>query len=293
MDLRIPKAFLDQKTMPFEVDHVTPGCGAILHGVDVTDLSGTEISAIQDLLACHGVVFIENQDISPDQQQAFAARFGTLAQEPFVAAMPDAPYVTRLLKGADEQAPNTFGGVWHTDLPFLETPPAYTILYGVDIPETGGDTLFSNTRLAYENLSDTMREILKGLQGVSTSTSYKVGESNTHFSKMENMELKLLGARDEAPSHAHPLVADHPVSGSSSIYLCPSSTKEIEGLSKAEAAPLLSFLTGYITDPFFSCRYRWKKGTLAMWDNRVVIHRALSDFLGSRREMHRCIVIAA
>lgn len=293
MELRIPNSFVERKNLQFEVDHITPGCGLILRGADVTKFSKNDVCTVQDLLSCHGAVFLENQDINADQQQEFAAKFGNLSKEPFVAGMPEAPYITCLRKEADEQAPNTFGGVWHTDLPFLETPPAYTILYGVDLPNTGGDTLFSNTRLAYENLSEKMRGVLDGLDGVSTSASYQSNRSSAHFAKMEHMEINLLSGDDEAPHFIHPLLAEHPISGSKSIYFCPSSTKGIDGMSKLEADPLLSFLSGYITDPFFSCRYRWKKGTVAIWDNRVVIHRALSDFLGTRREMHRCIVLAS
>lgn len=293
MEFRIPKSFVKRPNLPFEVDYITPGCGVIVRGVDVTNFSENDVSAVQNLLSCYGAVFLEDQDISTDQQQHFAAQFGSLSKEPFVAGMPEAPYITRLRKEADEQAPNTFGGVWHTDLPFLEKPPAYTMLYGVDLPTTGGDTLFSNTRLAYENLSEKMKVVLDGLDGVSTSTSYRSNRSSAHFAKMEHMEMNLLSDHDEAPHFIHPLVAEHPISGSKSIYLCPSSTKRIDGMSKSEADPLLSFLSGYITDPFFSCRYRWKKGTVAIWDNRVVIHRALSDFLGARREMHRSIVLAS
>lgn len=271
---------------------LAPNCGVVVDDVDLQSLSQEEANDLARVISTHAVAFFENQTLSPESQQRVASLFGRLVKEPFVEPLPDYPYVTKLVKEAEESEPNLFGGVWHTDLPFLQQPPGFTMLHCIDAPSVGGDTLFANTASAFRSLSAPMKRIVGSLSGISTASSYTVSASRSHFQKIQHMEMRLLPDDAEVPRYAHPLVSTHPVTGQKALYFCPASTKQIEGMTRKESIALLDLLKVHATDSLFGCRFRWTKGAVAIWDNRVAFHRVLPDFLGTRREMNRSIVQA-
>lgn len=273
-----------------EVQPLTGAIGAVVKGVDLRSPSDAVVSEILDAMDNHLALFFEDQDLSVEDQEALTLRFGAMGEEPFVNGLPGHAKVIRLLKEADEKSAVSYGGAWHTDWSFLEAPPSYSVLYAKDIPPYGGDTLFSNTRLAYESLSEPMRVLLEPLVGIHSASVFAPDRAAEYFGKMENMDIK--GDRDiqALADREHSIVRTHPRTGRKAIFVSPGYTIGIKGMRKWEYTPLLEFLFTYCTDPLFSCRYRWRPGTLAMWDNRCTLHRLIIDYLGFRREMYRTTV---
>jgi alpha-ketoglutarate-dependent taurine dioxygenase len=203
-----------------------------------------------------------------------------------------------VIKEADVRVLMVFGNGWHTDSPFLERPPAISMLYGVDIPPFGGDTLFANTELAYDCLSEAMKQVVASLR-VHMSAVEVVAvlqEMNRESGlasgrgKMGNIELEV-DTQSMVEGHHHPLVRTHPATGKKALYVDETYAQAIQGMTRAESAALLGFLREHVTQPAFTCRLRWEKNTLTIWDNRSCIHQAFNDFDGYRREMYRTTVL--
>jgi alpha-ketoglutarate-dependent taurine dioxygenase len=266
--------------------------GAEIKGVDLSDLGDEQFEQIKSALFRYKMIYFRDQDISIEDQETFTKRFGEFGTDAYTSGMPGHPNVQRLLKEASTVVKNVFGAGWHTDSPFMARPPAISLLYGVDIPPYGGDTWWCNTELAYNFLSDTMKNILADLK-VHMSASYvlrnvvqstaqgeqKVGEMNLDLDKQRMID----GAY-------HPIVRTHPVTGNKSLYVEHTYSMGIEGLDDDEARSLLHFLQGHVTREEFCCRLRWQKNTFVLWDNRICIHKAYNDYDGYRREMYRTIV---
>ena len=279
---------------PRKYDHIRVAplggsMGVEISGVDARNLSEPVLAEIKTALADHLAVFILDQDLSVDEFEAFTLRFGQFGDDPFIEGMPDHPHVLHVRKEADEMAPVIFGGVWHSDWSFLETPPAYTLLHAKEIPPFGGDTIYANCYLAYETLSDEMRRVLESLFALhSAERGYGAQMKGIH-SFVEHMKIKT-GGDDSVRQRIHPLVRTHPVTNRKSIYVNPVYTVGIRGMDPEESAPILAFLNDHMTHENFTCRFRWKPGAIAMWDNRCCLHHPVSDYLGFRREMYRTTV---
>ena len=246
------------------------------------ELDNETFSEIYDAFLDHLVLFFRDQDLSPDQHKDFARRFGDLHVHPLTEGMPGHPEIVEVIKEADEH--HNWGDGWHTDLPFLEEPPLGSVLYAREVPPFSGDTHFANMYLAYETLSDTMKGLLEGLKCV-----FKGGVAN--YSRFKGMT-----AIEEAGDFvaAHPIVRTHPVSGRKALYLHRKNGKSIEGMSAQESAAILDFLYDRAQNPDFSCRFRWRANSIAMWDNRCAQHRVSADYFCSergirpgRRHLHR------
>ncbi|MEL6861551.1 MAG: TauD/TfdA family dioxygenase, partial [Pseudomonadota bacterium] len=179
-----------------------------------------------------------------------------------------------------------FGGGWHSDMSFLKEPALGSILYGVEIPTFGGDTLFANQIAAYEALSDGMKEMLGGLNAIhSASREYSArGQSAQARQSMQSETAT------DAPEYEHPVVRTHPETGRKGLYINPAFTLRFAGMTKRESRPLLNFLFEHSRDERFTCRFRWSQGALAFWDNRCCWHYALNDYPGQRRHMRRATV---
>lgn len=262
--------------------------GAEVLDVDVANLSPEQVVEIKQALTDHQVVFFRDQDISVEDQERFTLNFGEYGVDPFVPGLKDHPHVLHLLKEADEATGYVFGGAWHSDWSFQETPPAFTILYGSDIPPYGGDTLFANLYQAYDNLSPTMKQVCEGLQAVhSAERGYGPAMKAVH-DLYENMEV--INSEEALKTYCHPMVRTHPVTGKKALYISESYTVGILGMHMDEANVLLNFLNQQNVDHMATVRFRWKKGSIAMWDNRCTLHKPMGDYLGVRREMFRTTV---
>ncbi|HDZ56922.1 MAG TPA: TauD/TfdA family dioxygenase [Pseudomonas xinjiangensis] len=272
----------------FTVTPVAGSLGADVRDIDLNTLSEAGQQALRQALLDHQVLFIRDQALSVEQLEKVTQRFGEFGVEPYVQPMPDHPHVVHVVKEATEGSPFIFGGAWHSDWSFQERPPAFTLLYGHDVPETGGDTLFNNMYLACEWLSPTLRNLLLGLNGIN-SPEFGYGPNSRHNAALESMNIRF-GENVDHDVRAHPLITRHPETGRNVLFANPAYTLGIEGMKPEEARPLLDYLFTVASAPAFTCRMRWAPGTLAIWDNRCVWHQPVSDYFGQRREMFRTTV---
>jgi taurine dioxygenase len=261
---------------------VRPIAGALGAEVDGPDLSrpldDETVAEIRRAFLEHLVIFFRAQRLTPVQQLEFARSFGDPVEYPQLKGLPECPLITPVIKLEHERM--NFGGVWHSDTSYLQRPPMASMLYAVEIPPFGGDTLFANQYLAYEALSEGLRRALGGLRGVNTSTKADV-------SKTREERLRAAGADLKALIGVHPVVRTHPETGRRALYVNSGHTAHFEGWTEAESRPLLDFLFAHQVRPEWTCRFRWEAGSLAFWDNRCTQHNPVNDYHGYRRVMHR------
>ena len=262
-----------------EVHRIAGALGAEIAGVDIAGpLDDEVVLEIRQAFLDHLVIFFPNQALTPQQQLAFARRFGEPMEYPQLKGLQECPLITPVIKEAHERV--NFGGVWHSDTTYLARPPMASMLYAVEIPPFGGDTLFANQYLAYERLSDGLKEVLARLTGVNTSTKAEV-------SKTREDRLREAGAELKALTGKHPVVRTHPETGRKALYINTGHTARFDGCTEEESAPLLDYLFQHQVKPEFTCRFRWERGSLAFWDNRCTQHNPVNDYHGYRRVMHR------
>ncbi len=276
--------------------------GAEIRGVDLAAPLGEScFAAIRRALLDHLVIFFPDQELNPDQQRDFAARFGEVDEEPFVyplrmPALEGHPEVYQIVKEPRDRSLN-LGGFWHADVTYRERPNLGSVVYIKEAPTHGGDTLFSNQYLACETLSEGMKEMLEGLRAVHTSAMPYGGEAarfpavaREHAPRPEDRTFNAsthARASTEVIEHEHPVVRRHPESGRRSLYVNRAFTSHFSGMNREESRPLLEFLWRHGERLEFTCRYRWRHHCLGIWDNRCVLHFALNDYYGQRRVMHR------
>lgn len=200
--------------------------------------------------------------------------------------MPEHPEVIAVVKEADEVNTINFGGHWHSDWSFQEEPPLATILHGEDIPPYGGDTVFSNMYMAYETLSEGMKAIVDPLVGVhSARRPYGTGKSLLGNKKRKSMTI--IHSEKAHEEIEHPVVRINPETGRKALFINPVYTVRLHGMSEKDSQEILEKLFRHAVNEIFTCRFRWRKNSLAMWDNRAAIHLALNDYDGHRRALHR------
>jgi len=267
------------------VEPVSGTVGAVVHGVDLSEpLDERLVAEISEAFLAHHVLFFSDQDLSPEAQLQFGRYFGELDVHPFVEGMESHPEVIEIITEPDDRL--NFGGGWHSDVTFFEEPDLGSILYAIEVPPFGGDTLFANQHAAYEALSDTMKVLLDGLVAKhSAGPQYAEGGYST-LSK--SMKTKSVEHADRVV--CHPLVRTHPETGKKALYVNPAFTVGIQGMRLDESMALLGFLFNHAVRERFTCRFRWSSGSVAMWDNRSVQHYALFDYRGHRRHMRRITV---
>lgn len=260
------------------------GCGAEIRNVDLNNLSDAEVEAVADAHAEHGVVFFREQTLGPDEQLAAAGRFGAINVNRFFTPVPEQPKVALVLK--EPQHETNIGGAWHTDHSYDQAPALGSMLYAKEVPTHGGDTMFANMYRACEALSPGLRETLEGLCAVHSSR-HIFGPQGYHASRGDDRYGNAERATQDA---VHPVIIRHPRSGRAALYVNPGFTVRIDGWTELESRPLLDYLFRVAARPEHTCRFQWRPGSVAFWDNRATWHYALNDYPGERRLMHRVTI---
>jgi len=260
--------------------------GAEIEGVDLSrPISDAVFADIHQALMDHKVIFFRDQDLSPARHIAFGRRFGEPHEDHFVAAHDQHPELIELLQEADDAGYN-FGGSWHTDNSYRSAPPMAVVLYARELPPFGGDTTWANMALAFHKLSPAMQDMLRPLRAEHLTQGYQQklktggGDYGISFDKAEKVRIEI----------SHPVVRVHPVTGEESLYLNHAYSYRFAGMTEEESAPLIRYLCDFAIRPAFTCRFRWRPGSLAVWDNRSTMHFAIGDYYGYRRLMHRYTV---
>ena len=270
------------------VQPISGALGAEVSGVDLAqDLPDVAIGEIRRALLDHQVIFFHEQNLTPEQHLAFGRRFGELQVHDFVEAMTGYPEILEVRKEPEET--RNFGGGWHTDVSYLERPSLGSVLYALEVPDFGGDTMFASQTLAYEALSPGMQRLLDGMIAVhSARRPYGPSSARAQAYGPSSMQFKFGEA-----AHAeieHPVVRTHVETGRKALYVNRTFTLRFKDMTAEESAPLLEYLWQHAVRPEFTCRFRWRSGSIAFWDNRCVQHNAINDYDGQRRVMHRVTI---
>ena len=272
-----------------QIKKIAGALGAEISGVDLSQGISARLAAdIRQVFLEHQVIFLRHQDLTPAQFLAFAQAMGQPIEYPFVKGIEGFSHIIEVKKLAHEKV--NFGGIWHSDTTYLDMPPMGSMLLAKAVPPYGGDTLFANQYLAYETLSDTMKGVLAGLKGISSSAKADVSKTREDRIKTDGKsDVKGEGAAT-APQQfqaLHPIVRTHPETGRKALYVNVAHTAGIDGMTDAESAPILNFLFAHQVKPEFTCRFAWAPHSLAFWDNRCAQHNPVNDYHGHLRLMHR------
>ena len=266
-----------------KIKKVSGAIGALIEDVQLGEnLAENTSNEIYDAFLKHEVIFFRDQNFTSESLLSFAKRIGTPIIYPFVKGLESFPEITPILK--KETDVNNFGGIWHSDTTYQDEPAKGTMLYALEVPEFGGDTEFSNQYLAYENLSEKMKLFLEKQKAVNISGKGKVTKTRSDVMKHSSVGLK----SDELEA-IHPVVRTHPETKKKSLYINEAHTTNFVGMTVEESTPILEFLFKHQIKSEFTCRFKWKKGSVSIWDNRCSIHNPINDYHGSRRLMHRII----
>lgn len=265
-----------------KIRKIAGALGAEISGIDLSaGLNREQAGAIRAALLEHLVIFLRDQPLSPRQFLDFARAMGTPVEYPFVQGIEGFPHIIEVKKLEHERV--NFGGVWHSDTTYLETPPMGSMLLSREVPPYGGDTLFANQQLAYEELSGTMKRLLEGLVGISSAAKADVSRTREDRIRSSGRDEN----RIEDYTAEHPVVRTHPETGRKSLYVNVAHTVGIKGMTSEESAPLLDFLFRHQVKPEYTCRFAWTPDAIAFWDNRSAQHNPVNDYHGHRRVMHR------
>ena len=262
-----------------QVESISPHIGAEIHRVDLSKPLGNQtFQEVRDAQMAHLVIFFRDQDITLAQQKAFARLFGELHIHPACGMEDHNPEV--LVIHADAGSTYAAGNAWHTDVSADEEPPMGSILRLTELPDVGGDTLFASTYAANEALSEPMRRFLSGRTAAH--------EWDHVYSGRDGHRER--GRDNEFPRAEHPVVRTHPVTGRKGLYVIAGFTSHIKDMKPRESRTILKMLYHQIRTPAFQCRFRWRKNSIAFWDNRCAQHHALWDYYPETRHGYRVTI---
>jgi taurine dioxygenase len=271
-----------QTTTRLEIQPIAGALGAEIHGVDLgSDLDDATVAEIRQALLDHCVVFFRDQEFGAEQHKRLARRFGEIFIHPNYYGTQADPEIVEIRREIGDT--KVVGEDWHTDTTMVAEPPMGAILYAIEVPPYGGDTLFANQYLAYETLSDGMKRLLDGLRAVHSDRTV-AGPKVDHAGRSTKARAD---ADWRETISVHPVVRTHPETGRKLLFVNYSYTMNFEGMTEEESRPLLHYLFEQGHRPEFTCRFRWTKGAVAFWDNRCVKHLAVHDAQPFRRYMRR------
>jgi len=255
--------------------------GVFAHSVDLRDLADSDFTALRQAFFDHGVVFFRDQEMTPDDHLAFARRWADIDVNRFFTPLDTHPEIAIVLK--EPHQTSNIGGGWHTDHSYDEVPAMGSILRAIDLPETGGDTLFASMQTAYDALDQKTKDLIEPLQAIHSSRQIL----GAGAAEAESVGDRFANADKAIQDAIHPVALTHPETGRKCIYVNAAFTTGIVGMDEEEGRELLQRLYAHCVQPEFAYRFQWEPGSIAMWDNRSTWHWALNDYQGQRRYMHR------
>lgn len=256
--------------------------GAEVRGIDLNDTVSEEDKVIlRKALDDYGVLFLDQPDLKPQRFADFVQIFGQIVRLNPLIPIDDANAGASVIGAVPAQ--DRAAGLWHIDNSYTDTPPKFTSLYGVDVPDWGGDTLWSNAVLAFEQLDPLLAayvESLTGIFGVQAGHRQVVKDADA-AGKISQREDRLF------PPVEAPLVKYYPELGKKALYANEALTVRIKDVNRTTSNAILSILFDTIKNPELQIRYRWKKGALVIWDNRQTHHRGTADVGSQPRRLLR------
>jgi taurine dioxygenase len=257
---------------------LTPSIGAEIAGVDLgaPDIAD-HVPAIRAALLAHKVIFFRDQHITAAQHIAFARHFGDLEIHPATPKDQPSPEILRIAHGPNSRGQENF---WHSDVTWRDRPSLGSILRAIEVPDVGGDTLFANMHAAYLGLSREMQRVARGLTAVHDIARVFAGRLNKAPADLH----------DKYPPQEHPVVRTHPETCLPCLYVNTAFTSHIKGMSAKESEWLLAHFYAQAANPEIQCRFRWRAGSIAFWDNRASQHLAVSDYFPAVRTMERVTI---
>ena len=270
------------------VKPLSPALGAEIGGVDIAaGIDDKQFTELRRAFVDYGVIFLRDQEITPDQHIEFARRWGEINVNRFFQAVETHPLIAEVRKEPGQKA--NIGSSWHTDHSYDQVPAMGSILYAREVPSVGGDTLFASMYAAYDALSDGFKKMLSTMNAVHSSR-HAFGEGAYLDTDLEDLGGRLGNTEAATQDAVHPVVIRHPLSGRPALYVNGDFTVRFDGWTETESQPLLDYLYAHATQNEFTCRFHWRKGSMAIWDNRATHHCALNDYHGERRLMHRITI---
>ena len=271
---------------------MTPALGAEITGVDVANLDNETFDAIYDAFNRHSVVVIRDQDIAPEDHIGFSRRFGKLMvhvlKDDLLDGHPEIYKLSNVVKGGRAQGRPNAGQYWHSDLTYEPVPSKGSVMYALEIPECGGDTMFSHTAAAYEALSEPMKVFLEDKTAVH-HFRHAVEKYTMKIPGTAPVSEEFLNAR---PPVEHPVIRTHPETGRKCLFVNPGFTVRIKELAYDESDAILDYLYAHMIKPQFVYRHNWQQHDLVLWDNRSLMHCAVGDYTPEQhRHMHRTTIM--
>jgi taurine dioxygenase len=268
------------------VEPASPHVGAEIAGVDLAaPLAPETLAEIKHAFGEYGVIFFRDQRLTPDHHVALAERFGPIEVNRFFSTVGGYPMIAEVRKEPEQR--RNIGGGWHTDHSYDLAPALGSMLYAREVPKTGGDTMFASMYAAYDALSEGLKATLEGLRACHSNRHVFGAEA---MAKRGDLAGRLLNPELATQDAVHPVVIRHPLTGRKALYVNPGFTLRFEGWTADESRPLLEYLYRHAVRPEFTCRFHWRRGSLALWDNRATWHLAINDYHGERRLMHRVTI---
>ena len=264
-----------------KIQKYSPNLGAIITGVDLSkEINEEQYKDIHKAFLDNQVLFFQNQnEIAPEVHLKLGKLFGELHVHPAAPSMPGYPEIFEIHAHKNSKVAN--GEFWHSDVSCDIEPPLGTMLQLHILPETGGDTMFSDMYSAYNELSDKYKSLLDGLIAIHESEHLYSGRYEDRGVNRDNIKT---------PVANHPLIRTHPITGKKAIYVNRTFTTGIEGMNKNESSSILEFLFEHCEHVNFQIRYRWNKNDMAFWDNRCTMHRAIWDYWPNERKGRRVTI---
>lgn len=270
--------------LPFKVNRLSPNIGAELLNIDLKQNLDNQIKQkIYEALLVYKVIFFRNQNLTTEEHLNFAKNFGELEIHPFAPHKKGFPEVLNITHNEKNKGKEN---TWHSDVTWRQKPSLGSILRMIEGPSVGGDTLFSDMCMAYEGLSEDIKERLNGAIAVHDFANFRKA-----LIKGGKTEQEIEAFNKKFPNPEHPVIRTHPDTNKKVIYVNKAFTQYIKGWGEDESRSMLDFLYAQAAIPEYQCRFSWEKDSIAFWDNRSCQHYAVSDYWPNVRKVERVTVV--